>query len=259
MPRQMRQRSRTGIYHVMTRGNGGQSLFENEDDNRKFLEILYETKEKLEHEIDLYAYCLMGNHIHLLIKENNVEIGNFMRRSMAQYAQFVNWKYQRKGHVFQDRYKSEPVEDDKYLLTVFRYILQNPVKAGLSKSVFDYRWNSWKAYGTGQEYPIGLTDTAYVTSLFHSEPQKAIEKMKVFLEEPGTSTCLDVDTVTRLTDDEVRQKIMQQFPEIKYQSLQQVSKERRKESLRNIKSIEGASLRQIARITGIGIKIVQNA
>ncbi len=146
MPRQMRQRSSTGIYHVMTRGNGGQTLFEHEEDNKKFLEILYQTKEKLDYEIDLYAYCLMGNHIHLLIKENNAEIDNFMRRSMAHYAQYVNWKYQRKGHVFQDRFKSEVVENEKYLLTVFRYILQNPVKAGLSPSAFDYPWNSWNAY-----------------------------------------------------------------------------------------------------------------
>ena len=84
MPRQMRQRSSTGIYHVMSRGNGGQSLFENEEDHKKFLEILYQTKEKLDFEIDLYAYCLMGNHVHLLIKENNAEIGHFMRRTIAQ-------------------------------------------------------------------------------------------------------------------------------------------------------------------------------
>ena len=259
MPRQMRKRSATGIYHVMTRGNGGQSLFEHDEDNKRFLEILYETKEKLDYEIDLYAYCLMGNHIHLLIKENNADIGNFMRRSMAQYALWMNWKYQRKGHVFQDRFRSETVEDDKYLLTVFRYILQNPVKAGLSETVFDYHWNSWKAYETGREYPVGLTDTTYITWLFHQDQQRAIERMKEFLNQPGTNTCLDVETVTRLTDDELRLAIKTQFPEIKYQSLNRLSKEHRNSALNKIKTIEGAAIRQIARITGIGIKIVQNA
>ena len=71
MPRQMRKRSRTGIYHVMVRGNSGQSLFEYDEDNQRFLEILAETKEKMNFEIDLFAYCLMGNHVHLLLHENN--------------------------------------------------------------------------------------------------------------------------------------------------------------------------------------------
>lgn len=259
MPRQMRQRSSTGIYHVMARGNGGQSLFEHEEDNKKFLEVLHSTKEKLDYEFDLYAYCLMGNHIHLLIKENNADIGNFMRRSMAQYAQYVNWKCQRKGHVFQDRFKSEVVEDDKYLLTAFRYILQNPVKAGLSSTVFDYRWSSWKAYESAREYPVGLTDVTYITALFHKDQRRAIERMKEFLQQPGTNTCLDIDTVTRLTDDQLRQQIKELYPEIRYNALNQYSKEERNKALQQIKSIPGANMRQIARLTGLGIKIVQNA
>ena len=103
MPRQMRRRSKTGIYHVMARGNSGQTLFEDDEDNKRFLEILHETKEKMGFEIDLYAYCLMGNHVHLLIRENEVNLGDFMRRAVAHYALWMNHKYGRTGHVFQDR------------------------------------------------------------------------------------------------------------------------------------------------------------
>lgn len=83
----MRKRSQTGIYHVMIRGNSGQTIFEHDEDYKKFLEILSETKEKTRYEIDLYAYCLMGNHVHLLIRENNMDLGDFMRRAVSKYAQ----------------------------------------------------------------------------------------------------------------------------------------------------------------------------
>ncbi|SDY88363.1 transposase [Tindallia californiensis] len=243
----------------MIRGNGGQSLFEHDEDQIKFLEILAETKEKTKYEIDLYAYCLMGNHVHLLIKENNMDLGDFMRRATAQYALWMNYKYERKGHVFQDRFKSEPAEDDRYLLTVFRYILQNPTKAGLSKGVFDYKWSSWKSYEHNHEYPVGLTDVTYIINIFGKTRKEAIERMKRFVQKKNNDSCMDIETGIRLTDNELRDRIKREFPEIKYQSLNQLPKEDRNEALRKIKSIEGAAKLQIARITGLGAKVVQNA
>jgi len=73
----------------------------------------------------------MGNHVHLLIKEGKEVLSNTMKRIGASYVHWYNWQYNRKGHLFQDRYKSEAVEDDAYFLTVLRYIHQNPLKAGL--------------------------------------------------------------------------------------------------------------------------------
>ncbi|MEN1759281.1 transposase [Anoxynatronum sibiricum] len=259
MPRQIRRRSKTGIYHVMIRGNSGQTLFEDDEDNKRFLEILHETKEKMSFEIDLYAYCLMGNHVHLLLCENQVNLGDFMRRATAHYALWVNRKYGRTGHVFQDRYKSEPVEDDTYLLTVFRYILQNPIKAKLSKTPFDYRWSSWKSYEKNEEYPVGLTDTSFLLNMFSKSREEAIEKIKTFLETKNNDICLDIESGVRLSDEDLRNRIIERYPMIKYQTLKQLSKENRNMALKQIKSIEGASLRQIARITGLGIRIVQNA
>lgn len=223
------------------------------------MEILAETKEKTKYEIDLYAYCLMGNHVHLLIKENNMELGDFMRRATAQYALWRNYKYERKGHVFQDRFKSEPVEDEGYLLTVFRYILQNPLKAELSKGVFDYKWSSWKSYEHNHEYPVRLTDVTYIMNIFGKTRKEAIQGMKRFVQKQNNDNCLDIDTGVRLTDDELRDQIKREFPEIEYQSLKQLSREERNQALRKIKSIEGAAKLQIARITGLGAKIVQNA
>jgi len=110
MPRTGRERSKSGIYHIVLRGSNRQTIFEDEEDAIKFLETLQTYKEKSGYKI--YAYCLMGNHVHLLLKEEQEELGIIMRRIGASYVYWYNWKYQRCGHLFQDRYKSEVVEDE---------------------------------------------------------------------------------------------------------------------------------------------------
>lgn len=129
MPRQARMKSKTGIYHVIVRGISQQNIFHDEEDFMKYLEMLERVKKKSG--FKLYGYCLMGNHVHLLIHESQDELSVVMKGLGISYAWWYNWKYKRTGHVFQDRYKSECVEDDTYLLTVIRYIHQNPVKAGM--------------------------------------------------------------------------------------------------------------------------------
>ena len=137
----------------MLRGINKQLIFEDEEDYDCFLEILRECKELCNFKI--YAYCLMGNHVHLLIKaqENNLE--TIFKRIAGRYVYYYNVKYQRVGHLFQDRFKSEPVEDDAYLLTVLRYIHQNPVKAKLCKKVEEYCYSSIGEYLCNSEIVDG--------------------------------------------------------------------------------------------------------
>ena len=80
----------------------------------------------------------MSNHIHLLLKEGQEPLSTTMKKIGTSYVSYYNWQYNRRGHLFQDRYKSEPVEDDAYFLTVLRYIHQNPLKAGLSDDISSY-------------------------------------------------------------------------------------------------------------------------
>ena len=108
----------------MIRGINQQNIFSVDEDYEKFIAILAKYHKKSEYEI--YAYCLMGNHVHLLIKEGREALPHAMKRIGTSYVSWYNWQYNRKGHLFQDRYKSEPVEDDVYFLTVLRYIHQNP-------------------------------------------------------------------------------------------------------------------------------------
>lgn len=129
MPRQARKKSESGIYHIMLRGINQQQIFEDREDYEKFLEILKDCKAICE--FKLFAYCLMGNHIHLLIQEGTESLEQVFKRLCGRFVYWYNVKYRRVGHLFQDRFKSEPVDSDDYFFTVQRYIHQNPIKAGL--------------------------------------------------------------------------------------------------------------------------------
>ena len=131
MPRQARKKSNSGVYHIMLRGINRQLIFEDDEDMQRFIETLKRYKDECGY--SLYAFCLMGNHIHLLLKEGEEPISTILKRIAGSYVYWYNWKYGRSGHLFQDRFKSEPVEDDAYFLTVLRYIHQNPVKARICK------------------------------------------------------------------------------------------------------------------------------
>jgi REP element-mobilizing transposase RayT len=109
------------------RGINRQIIFEDKEDNERFLETLKTGKSKSG--FNLYAYCLMGNHLHLLVKVEKEDLEMIIKRIAGSYVYWYNLKYRRCGHLFQDRYKSETIEDDAYLLTVIRYIHQNPLKS----------------------------------------------------------------------------------------------------------------------------------
>ncbi|MDI9476091.1 MAG: transposase [Natronincolaceae bacterium] len=147
----------------MVRGINRQSIFVEDRDHSRYIKTLGEYKKEIAFE--LYAYCLMGNHLHLLIKEGNEKIGNTMRRIGVSYAYWHNRQYDRNGHLFQGRFKSEPVEDDTYFLTVLRYIHQNPLKAGLVSDIEDYKWSSYNEYYKTSN----IVDTNFALQMFSSD------------------------------------------------------------------------------------------
>lgn len=144
MPRTFRRKSASGIYHVMLRGVNKRSIFSDSNDYSFFLYIL----EQVFNDTDgqLLAYCLMKNHVHLLIKEQEVSVSKIMQRLSGRYAQWYNQKYERVGHLFQDRFRSEPVDSEDYFFRVLRYIHLNPVEAKLCQSVNDYKYSSYRDY-----------------------------------------------------------------------------------------------------------------
>ena len=174
LPRTSRKRSRTKIYHIIIRGINRQTIFEEEEDISLFLQILKKFKEISGYKI--FGYCIMGNHIHLLIKEGEEELGIVMRRIGASFVYWYNFKYERSGHLFQDRFKSEVVEDANYLLNVLRYIHQNPVKAGLVKDISDYKWSSYSEYVDS----VSIVDSNYILGIFHRNRDIALRLFNEF-------------------------------------------------------------------------------
>lgn len=173
--RTARSRSETDIYHVMARGNGKQEIFIDRLDHQYFLKLLRERK--ADHGSALYAYCLMGNHYHLLIKESR--LSEFCKHLNQTYAHYFNAKHETVGHVFQGRYKSYPVEDVDYLLCVLRYIHNNPVKAKMVERPGAYPWSSHRDYLQGR----GLADTGPILQRFDEDPDRALEGFKTFMAE----------------------------------------------------------------------------
>ncbi len=144
MPRQPRVYSKTNIYHVMIRGINKEKIFIKGIYKSKLLNIINEISEEVDFKI--ISYCIMNNHLHLLIKAGNSELTKFMKKLNIKYAMYYNKAEDRYGHVFQDRFRSEAVEDEKYFFGVLRYIHNNPVKAGITNSMLGYRWSSADDY-----------------------------------------------------------------------------------------------------------------
>ena len=246
MPRQARRKSESGIYHIMLRGINQQQIFEDEEDGFRFLETLSKYKEQCGYEI--YAYCLMGNHVHILLKEGKENLTLVLKRIAGSYVYWYNWKYRRCGHLFQDRFKSEPVEDDAYFLTVIRYIHQNPIKAGICKNIDGYKFRSYNEYINkpnlvNVDFCLGIIDK---------------EQFIEFNNEFNDDICLDIrDNDFRLTDDEAL-KIIWKICKCKSVSdFQKLDKIKRNYYIEKLYK-HGLSIRQISRLTGLSRKIVEN-
>lgn len=252
MPRTAREKGKSGIYHIILRGINKQIIFEDDEDAERFLQTLADFKEKSGYKV--YGYCLMDNHIHLLIKEEKEELGIVLRRIGASYVYWYNWKYERIGHLFQDRYKSEAVEDERYLLTVLRYIHQNPLKAGLAKEIWQYKWSSYSEY-LGKN---NIIDSDFVLDIFHNDRDNAISMFKEFNQQNSTDICLDIKEINRIKDDEAIEIIKDTCNIPHCTAVQRLDKGERNEYLKVIKQ-KGLSTRQIARLTGISRGLILKA
>nr|WP_092070414.1 transposase [Dendrosporobacter quercicolus]NSL48238.1 transposase [Dendrosporobacter quercicolus DSM 1736]SDM10180.1 REP element-mobilizing transposase RayT [Dendrosporobacter quercicolus] len=255
MPRKARQKSESGIYHIVMRGINRQNIFEDEEDCMKFMQTIQKYKEKSRYEV--YAYCLMGNHVHLLLKIGQEPLEQVMRRICGSYVFWYNTKYQRVGNLFQDRFKSEPVEDDIYLLSVQRYIHQNPVDAGLAKRVGQYQWSSFTEYTTTAK----VADTDFILGIFNADRAAAIKRFIQHNQEVKAVVCLDSDNKEkpRMMDEEAR-RIIREACNIKNPAeLQHLEKVIRNTYLRELKETYCLSIRQIERITGINRGVVLRA
>lgn len=143
MPRGQRLLIPNVCYHIIQRGNQKQNIFLEDADFRKYLQILLHYKRK--YGFKLYAYCLMPNHIHLIVEVKEVNnLAKIMQGISLTYTLWFNKKYGKVGHLWQGRFKNMIIQKDRYLIDCLSYIEYNPLRANLTSSPFDYMWSSWK-------------------------------------------------------------------------------------------------------------------
>ena len=245
IPRFHRIHSNSGIYHVVARGIGKQRLFEDSGDYYYFLKKLkyYQDTEGFH----TLAYCLMDNHIHLLLDAGN-KVSHIVQRLLTCYAIYFNTKYDRSGHVFQNRFYSEPIEDSRYLLTAVNYIHYNPEKAGIARHD-TFLWSSWHDYIRGSNTVFTstvLTLTGGIDGFLELSASVPSEK------------CLDISRRVRLTDADAVRLICQEAGTDKPTDLQSFDRLRRDDMLRTLRK-KHLSIRQLERLTGIPRGIISRA
>jgi len=239
MARRARRLSETKIYHIVFRGLNKQDIFLDERDYERLLERLYELKKELKFEI--YAYCLMTNHVHILLKEKEYgDISVIMKRLLVSYVQYFNKKYERIGKLVNDRYLSKEVKDNSYILNLIRYIHQNPVKIGLS---INYKWSSYHEYFNNKEK---LVDTKFFYSMMSQE---------LFVRFNNIIETIDFEPCNKktLSDSEVIEEILDKY-KFNPKEVSFMEKFERNKTLAMLR--QNYSINQISRITGVSYNII---
>lgn len=244
MPRAPRKMSESGFYHVMARGASHQLIFEDDADRRAFLSLLSKVCDELG--VRLLAYVLMDNHFHLLAEAPLADLSECMGRVSGAYASRFNMRHGRCGHLFQGRFRSEPIDDDRYLLAIVRYIHKNPEAAGLSLTS-EWPWSSYREY-------IGepdLVDSGMVLDMlggvdgfveFHAQTHEGEKPIE----------CEEGAPNSRLTDEEALVAARDLLPGLALETLAGLSRGERDEAVATLRGA-GLGVRQIQRLTGISL------
>ena len=166
------------LYHLMSRGNDGQDIYLNDADRNLFLETISEMSERFE--VDIFAYVLMSNHYHLLVRTNRANLKKAMQWFGTTYTRRFNNRNLKSGHLFQGRYKSILVQNDAYLMQLSCYIHRNPLRAGIVRRLIDYKWSSYPIYAYAKKAPAWLS-TEVILSYFkgankHKQYREKVQK-----------------------------------------------------------------------------------
>ena len=164
MPRTARLKGPQCTYHIIVRGNNRGNLFNDDEDRLRYLTTL--KRFKVKYDFLLYAYVLMDNHVHMIINSNNEDISKIMQSIEISYTYYFNKKYNRVGHLFQDRFKSIIINDDSYIVNLSKYIHNNPKRARLVPYGSDYIWSSCRAYTSFGYDGLKILDTGFILGYF---------------------------------------------------------------------------------------------
>lgn len=257
MPRMAREYSEIKVYHITIRGIDKQDIFFDEDDRYKFMDIIKETKEKYDY--DIYSYCLMDNHVHLVIYDKELKISKIMQSIQVSYAFYFNKKYERIGHLFQNRFFSKKVEDREYLKMVCRYIHQNPLKAGIGKTE-EYKWSSYKEYVGNPK----IINNKLLLSIFSENIENAKEEFIKFHNidtdsnnEEKIKNMIDYEFIGKVTDEEAKKYICELLNIENVSEILKYNTEIRNEKLSKLRCLKNIPIAQLSRVIHINRKIIE--
>lgn len=202
MPRCSRQLSESNTYHIVLKGNNAQQIFFDNQDCLSFLRCLKNASDV--YNTSLFAYCLMSNHVHLLMQFAENNMAQMFKSFGASFVFRYNAKYDRTGGLFNGRYYSKAVNDDEYLLMVLKYIHYNPVKAGLCKRPSDWAWSSYREYITEKEE---FADTGFIRKIFTENQFLELHQTK----EQDVFDCLMIDQDIWKVSDKQLEPVVQEL------------------------------------------------
>lgn len=247
MPRNARSVSITGYYHVYDRGNSKQIIFEDDSDRYRFLSDIQERFDR--YGVVVLAWCLMGNHFHLMVDDPRDCLSKAMQCALTAYAKYFNKKTGRTGHLFDNRYSRKSIECDSQALVLIDYIHLNPVK-GMLGDLECYRWSSYRAYICGYDV-FGLCDAFPMLDLVGGSL-----RYREHLE--STAATYDDSYLTpreKLSEDEALQRAREALGGIDPVIVKALPRPKRDESLFILRRAD-LTLNQIARITGMGVSTI---
>jgi putative transposase len=192
MPRIARQKSTESMFHIMCKSISEINLFKNKQDKIKYMK--YIKKYQQIHKFNVYSYCLMDNHLHLIVDSNGADISQIMHGINFSYAQYFNRKYKRHGHLFQDRFKSKIINTDSYLITASAYIHNNPTDLKRYKKCPEkYEYSSLSVYLGLRSDPYELIDPSFIMGMFGSNTKEAMDRYYKFVFKCDNSIKEDIE------------------------------------------------------------------
>ena len=251
MSKYLREFSNSKIYHIIIKGIDESTIFYDDEDRNVFFNKLKVTKKKFKYKI--LAYCLMNNHVHLVISIENENLSKGIQSLIIRYASYFNRKYDRKGPFVQNRFNSKKVESQRYFLEVCRYVHRNPEKAGIEKTD-KYKWSSYHEY-IGKEKII---DRRFLMHYLGNDINNFTEYTTKKESKQEVNRLAEFEMIRKLSDDIVIKIILEKF---KFNSVDEIinyfKNEKNYEKIKVLKEIQGTNPTQIRRIIRVSRRLIE--
>ena len=253
MPRPPRTYSNSKVYHIILKGIDDQDIFYDDRDREFFLKQISITKTEFNYM--LYSYCLMSNHVHMVIKCQDIFLSKSVQSLLVRYVYYFNKKYKRKGPLVQNRFKSKQVENLQYFIDVCRYVHRNPENAGIELTQ-NYKWSSYKEYIGRKRF----VDKEVLLHYYDDDVNKFIEDTIKTVNEKNIEDYIEYEIIGKLNDDQLAEAIVSKLKIEDVSDIPIFFKNRDREelerSIQEIKNIQGINKNQVARVTRLGRKRV---